>query len=147
MWPFLFYSFLSFFFLWNFLLAVSIEGHILFFSNDHREIHVEYSYFHLWTDFEMLINASKCSTSTREPDEKLAEVEHYHHAQTSLNYSGTSTNGHLSTKNNSHLPITASFLYRTLLYMYIWPLQSGHFRTTATFCVPRVAVVGRLHCS
>ena len=32
----------------------------------------------------MQIYASKCSTSTREPDEKLAEVEHYHHAQTSL---------------------------------------------------------------
>ena len=113
-----FYSFLSLFFLWNFLLAVSIEGHILFFSNDHREIHVEYSYFHQWTDCEMLINASKCSTSTREPDEKLAEVEHYHHAQTSLNYSGTSTNGHLSTTNNSHLPITASFYISKVRFYY-----------------------------
>ena len=97
--PFFFFFFVLFFlsFSLNFPLAVSIEGHILFFSNDHRDIHVDYSYFHQRTDFEMLIYASKCSISTREPDEKLAAVELYHHAQTSLNYSGTSTNGHLST--------------------------------------------------
>ena len=68
----------------------------------------------------MLIYASKCSTSTREPDEKLAKVEHYHHAQTSLNYRG---NLHeRSPLKNSHHPMTAGFLYpqsAVLLYVYI----------------------------